>query len=281
MYIHILLIIIIIILFFILLHIKKSEQNTTRNLEYKNVVSSFIKALKQLRHEIVVKLFDIYKFERLLKKYQRRIDKSKDDVETIDNERIKLEKDLLLCQRCWQFIEDIEHYPSWYVNIKNDDGTPYWKSKAIKPNELILRKFSSSTLKKLISDSEKFSSDDEIIEFCFKLGGNKYCFYVNRELRYRDNISYSSNSGELILYYPVFVFENNEHLVFKSNLFYEGGEYGNYFGYYNLETFKPGLWAKFLLNKIVEVRKEEEQHKKESRKKTAKDVQKEKNDNFL
>lgn len=274
MYIHLLLIIIIIILYFILLRIKGDAQN-------KDVVSFFTKALKQLQHVVDVNLFRKYKFERLLKKHQRNINKSEDDVEKINNERIKLEKDLLLCQRCWQFIEDIEHYPTWYKNVKNDDGTPYWKSKAIKPDELTLRKYSSSTLKELASDSEEFNSDDEIIEFCFKLEGNKYCFYVNRELRYRDNISYSSNNGELILYYPIFVFENNEHLVFKSKLFYEGGEYGNYFGYYNLEAFEPGLWVKFLLNKIVEVRKEEEQHKKESRKKTAKDVQKEKKDNFL
>ena len=57
----------------------------------KKVGSFFSKASKQLQHEVYVNLFGIYKFERLLKKYQRKIDKSEDDIEKITNERIKLE----------------------------------------------------------------------------------------------------------------------------------------------------------------------------------------------
>jgi hypothetical protein len=224
---------------------------------------SFIaKTTIQLRYEIDATFLDIYKLEYLFEKYQKNIEQLKGDAEKIANERIKLEKSLLLCQRCWQFIEDIKHYPLWYKNVKNDDGTPYWKSKTIKPNELVLRKFSSSTHKKLIDDSEDFSSGDEIIEFSFKLEGNEYCLYVNMELRYRDKSSYSSKKGKLMYYYPVFVFENKDHLVFKSKLYYDDIEHGNNFGYYNLEVFEPGPWVKILLHKILEVRKEEKHYSK-------------------
>ena len=169
MYIPIWLLIIIIILIFIILQNKQKAHKTTSNLEDEYADSFSTRALKHLQHEDDVNLFDKGKFERLLKKHQKNIDTLNNDVDKITDERKKLEKALLLCQRCWQFIEDIKYYPSWFKNAKNDDGTPYWKSKAIKPDELILSKFSSSSLKKLINDSEKFSSDDEIIEYCFKL----------------------------------------------------------------------------------------------------------------
>ncbi len=284
MYIPIWLIVVGVIIWFIYARNKeKAQQNIPLTPEEEESEASLRKISKRWQHESDVNsFFDLSKFDQVLKLHNDKVLKIKDDANKVKNEREELDKVLMLSQRLWQFVDDVKHYPHWYKNSKKDDGTPYWKSKAINPEELILKKFSSSGLEKLIgSSSDKFRKDDEIIEYAFEVDGHKYTLFIDREINRQDDNFLGSDKWEPIYYYPVFVYENDERLVYQAKLFYESGEYVDSYDHHYLEAFKPGEWTKFLLGKIFAIRAEEEQSSKEFREKMNKDTEKRNKEKFV
>ncbi len=285
MYIPLWLIVVAVIIWFIWARNKeKAEQNRPLTPEEQESEESLRKISKQWQHESDVNtFFDLDKFDEALKIHETQVAKIKDEPNKVRNEREAFDKSLMFSQRLWQFVDDVKHYPHWYKNSKKDDGTPYWKSKAIQPNELILKKFSSSKLSKLADKSDKFRDDDEVIEYSFEIEGNKYTLFINREINRQEENYFSSREDkwEPIYYYPVFVYENDSKLVYQAKLFYESGEYVDSYDHHYLEAFKPGEWTKFLLGKIFAIRAEEEQSSKEFREKMNKDTEQRNKEKFV
>ncbi len=284
MYIPIWLIIIGIIILFIYLRNKEKEkaQNTPLTPEELEAEESLNRINKHWQYEADVNsFFDLNKFDEALKLHESKVLKTKDNPNGVRREREILDESLLFSQRLWQFVNDIKYYPNWYKNSKKEGKIPYWKSKAIQPEELILKKFSSSILKKLIDKPDKFSKDDDIIEYSFEAGDNKYTLFINKEISHQDNHDFNSEKWESIYYYPVFVFENDNRIVYEAKLFYESGEYADNYDHHYLEAFKPGQWTKFLLGKIFAVRAEETESSKEFREKMNKDIEQKNKKKFV
>src|SRR3989344_3986276 len=133
MYIPLWLIIVGAIVLFIYLRNREKEkaQNIPLTPEEQESEESLRKINKHWQHEADVNsFFDLNKFDEALKLHEDKISK-------------------------------IKYYPNWYENSKKEEKAPYWKSKAIQPEELILKKFSSSIMKKLVDKSDKFGKDDD------------------------------------------------------------------------------------------------------------------------
>ena len=276
MYIPLWLIIVGAIVLFIYLRNREKEkaQNIPLTPEEQESEESLSKINKHWKHEADVNsFFDLNKFDEALKLHENKISKIKDDPNSVRREREALDESLLFSQRLWQFVDDVKYYPNWYENSKKEEKAPYWKSKAIQPEELILKKFSSSIMKKLVDKSDKFGKDDDVIEYSFEVNGNKYTLFINKEISRQEDHYFGSEreKWEPIYYYPVFVFENDNKLVYEAKLFYESGEYTDSYDHHYLEAFKPGQWTKFLLGKVFAIRAEEEQSSKEFREKMAAD----------
>lgn len=284
MYIPIWLIVVGVIIWFIYARNKeKTQQNVPLTPEEEESEASLRKISKRWQHESDVNsFFDLGKFDQVIKLHNDKVLKVKDDANKVRNEREELDKALMFSQRLWQFVDDVKYYPNWYENSKKQGKEPHWKSKAIQPNELILKKFSNSGLEKLIDKSDKFGKDDDIIEYAFEVNEGKYTLFINKEISRQDNNYFDrSDKWEPIYYYPVFVYENSGKLVYQAKLFYESGEYVDSYDHHYLEAFKPGEWTKFLLGKIFAIRAEEEQSSKEFREKMNKDTEKRNKEKFV
>jgi len=268
------------------IYLRNREKERTENMpltpEEIEAEKSLSKISKHWQHESDVNTFiEPEKIDAILQAHEKKVAKVKDDANKVRNERDELDRELMFSQRLWQFVDDIMYYPDWYKNSKNEDGTPYWKSKTIKPNELVLKKFLASNLSKLVEDKDKFGKDDEILEYTFEVDGNRYTLYINREINRQDDNLFGSEKWEPIYYYPVFVYENDERLVYQAKLYYESGQYADSYDHYYLEAFKPGRWTKFLLEKIFAVRAEEEKSSREFREKMNKEMEKETKEKFV
>jgi hypothetical protein len=262
---------------------EKVEQSIPLTPEEEESEASLRKISKHWQHESDVNaFFDLEKIDQVLKQHEDKILKIKDNVNEVRREREALDNALMFSQRLWQFVDDVKYYPSWYENSKKQDKEPHWKSKAIQPNELLLKKFSKSKLSELLKQSDKFSKDDDILEYSFEVNGNKYTLFINKEISRQENNHFGSNDKwEPIYYYPAFVYENEQKLVYEAKLFYESGEYTDSYDHYDLEAFKPSQWTKFLLGKIFAIRAEEEQSSKEFREKMNKDMEEKNKEKFV
>src|SRR3989344_1796005 len=273
-----------IILFFYLRNREKGReiiQSTPETQEEIEAEESLSKISKYWQYEADVNsFFDLNKFDEALKSHEEAVSQIKDDPNSIRQERENFDESLRLSQRLWKFVDDVKYYPNWYENSKKEGKAPYWKSKAIQPEDLILKKFSSSALKKLISKSDKFGKDDNVIEYSFEIGENKYTLFINKEISRRDD-GFGSEKWEPIYYYPVFIFENENRLVYQDKLYHENGEYTDDYDHHSLEAFKPGQWTKFLLGKIFAIRAEEEQSSKEFREEMNKEIEQENKEKFI
>jgi len=207
---------------------------------------------------IDVNSLDLAKVERLLKNHENKILSNKEDIDKIKQEREKFQTELGLGQRIWRFIEDVRHYHIWYENSKKDDKKPFWKSTAMSPEVFVLEKFSSSSLNKLINNSDDFRKDDEIIKYSFKVGENQYILFINENA----HVDHGNTRG-YITFHSVIVFENAKRIVYQSKIYQDSNEGGYSYSYDELEAFKPDLWVKFLLEKMFDIRKEYEQFMKE------------------
>lgn len=260
---------------------REKNQNIAIAPEEQELDNSLNKLNKQWKHEADTSSFiNLDEIDKVLKLHDEKISKLKDNPNSVRNERQALDESLLFSQRLWQFINDIKYYPNWYENSKKRGETPWWKSKAIQPEELTIKKFSESTLKKLIDKSDKISDSDDILEYSFKIDGNKYTLFINKDSR-QDTNYFGSETRESIYFYSVFVFENNKKLVYEGKLFHEIGEYTDSYDHYDLESFKPGQWTKFLLEKIFAIRAEEVQSTKEFREKMNKEMEEKNKEKFL
>ena len=246
-----------------IIYLNKREKRVISNvaIEENNDDSSsgLSKLSKYWEHESDMSNLELNQAKTILEKHINEVSKIKIDPNKVKREREKLDDDLKFSERLWQFIQDVKYYPHWRENQKKVDGKKWWKSETINPEELIINKYDKSGLKKLIDD--KFADSNEILEFKFELEGKKYHLYANRELLNKD--SYMSHDSRLVYYFPVFIFEGNEKLVFQALLNYEIDGDLDYYDRSQLEAFKPGEWTLHLLNVMYKIRKEEEKHHKE------------------
>lgn len=201
---------------------------------------------------------DSSKTERSLSKHENKISSVKEDSEKIKQEREKFNEELGLGQRIWRFIEDTRHYHAWLGNAKKGDKEARWESSAMSEKDFVLKKFSSSDLKQLVHQSSDFGENDEIIEYFFEVGENKYTLFINKNSR----IDHNNNRG-YITYHSVIIFENSKRIVYQAKVYQDSNEGGYFYDHDELEAFKPGLWVQFLLAKMLDIRKEYEQFMKE------------------
>lgn len=277
MYIPIWVIVVAVILWFIWARNKeKAKHNRPLTPEEQKSEEFWRKILKKGQYESDVNaFFDLNKFDKALKLHETRVAKIKDEPNKVRNEREEFDESLMFSQRLWQFVDDVKHYPHWYRNSKDRGETPYWESKVIQPDELILKKFSASILAKLVDISDKFRKDDEIVEYAFEVKGTKYILFI---ANHQDDNFLGSDP---MYYYPVFVYENGDRLVYQAKLYYESGEYTDSYDHHYLEAFKPGQWTKFLLCKIFAIRAEEDISSKEVREEMNKEVEQRNKEKFV
>lgn len=276
MYIPIWLIIIGVVIYFIYQnnHNKQINQSTE---EVDNLPELTNFSLR-IHHEQEVNTLNIENAQEILNKHLTKTSQLADEPNKVKSEREKLDKELKLSQRMWQFIDDIKYYPSWRKNQKNDDGSPWWRSKAITPEQLLLKEYGSSELKQLIDKPDKFKDSDEILEYSFNVENEKYIFFANKSFLREDE--YFSSNSELIYYYPVYIFLNDK-LIFQTELYYESDGNLDYYHRCYLEAFKPGKWTIDILNTMFNIRQEEESYSKELREKMDKEREEKNKKNFI
>ena len=203
----------------LLIYLRNREKGKAQNIpltpEEQESEKSSRKINKHWKHEADVNsFFDLNKFDEALKLHEDKISKIKDDPNSVRRERKTLDESLLLSQRLWQFVDDVKYYPNWYENSKKEGKELYWKSKAIQPEELILKKFSSSSLKKLVDESDKFGKNDDIIEYSFEVNGNKYTLFINKNTaRQEDNYFGSEREKWEPIYYYLSTEPNTQSIL--------------------------------------------------------------------
>lgn len=165
------------------------------------------------------------------------------------NARVAFANRLRLGETLFKFYEDVRHFPSWYANAINQDGSR-WSSDVI-PADTVSN-VPAHELKSSGIPLPDGASVREWFVYRFSAGRSAYAFCVHSDTAPSWEDDWRSSA------YRAYVVELPDTVVLEIKLVFVTGEYADSFRSDYIESFRPGPWLVDLFRAAGLVRAESE-----------------------